>query len=385
MRIAIVTQSYRPRPGGVTEHVYHLSRQLRSWGHHVTIITSRFTWADGQERNIHRLGRNLLVPMNGAWVNMTAGARLMKKLREILHELKPDLINTHCPLVPTLPLMAISVAPARSRIVGTFHAAAEGNFAYRLLRRPLGRFADRLDGRIAVSPAARRLAARYFPGHYRIIPNGVDTSRFRPDLPPIPELADGAFNILYVGRLDRRKGVRYLFEAVSCLSTMTSRRLRLIVVGEKGLRSRLLPPAPPRIDVVLPGIISPTDLPRYYASSHVFCSPAVGKESFGIVLLEAMASGLPVVATAIPGFMTLLKDRWNALLVPPRDPLALSRALLAVVEDDQLGARLASNALHFSRRYDWTRVAASIEDYFRQVVGLAPARSATAQNEPLWV
>jgi phosphatidylinositol alpha-mannosyltransferase len=364
MRIVLVSQSYYPRPGGVTEHVHHSARELRSLGHDVTIVTASFGKDGPPLAGVARVGRNVLVPFNGTWVNMTVGAHLAGDLRRLFDSIQPDVIHTHCPLAPTLPLLTLMTAPKQCRVVGTFHEAAARNFVYWAWKGYLKRMARRLDTRIAVSSAAVSLAEKYVGGEYVIIPNGVDCERFSPDRAPLEHLRDGAFNVLYVGRLDERKGVKYLFRAVSLIAKDTRRRIRLIVVGDDGVRRRLLPGLPRRVDVHFAGTVGTDILPRYFATGDVFCSPAVDRESFGIVLLEAMASGIPVVGTSIPGYLTVLKDRWNALVVPPRDPLSTARAITEIMDDPALGLALRENGLRFAERYRWDRIAGRLEQVY---------------------
>jgi len=366
MKVVQVSQSYHPRPGGVTEHVDHITRELRRRGHDVTVITSSFGAQCPPEPGVVRVGRNVLIPINGAWVNTTIGWNLSRQLSQLLSSLKPDIIHTHCPLAPTLPLMALKSAPRTSRVIGTFHAAAERSAGYQVFRNLLARLAERLDTRIAVSEAARSLASSYFPGDYLVVPNGVDCERFSPRHSPLHQYEDGAFNVLFVGRMDKRKGLKHLFRAVTLASRNTSRQLRLIVVGDDGLRRHLLPSLPPTVDLVFTGVVDRNLLPRYFATGDVFCSPAIDRESFGIVLLEAMASGVPVVATAIPGYLTILRDDYNSLVVPPADEVSLSRAILRLMEDDPLRWKLTNNALKFSRAYHWQRVVDQLEAVYRR-------------------
>jgi phosphatidylinositol alpha-mannosyltransferase len=366
MKVVHVTQSYYPRPGGVTEHVHHVACELRRRGHDVTIVTSHAGDDNDQHPGVIRLGRNVLVPMNGAWVNATVGWNLHRDLSRIFETIQPDIIHTHCPLAPTLPLMTLTAAPPGARVVGTFHEAATRNLAYELFRGPLGRFVTRLDTRIAVSEAARAFASQYFPGDYKVVPNGIDCDRFSPRHQPLAELVDDAFNILFVGRMDRRKGLKYLFRAVALASERTSRRLRLIVVGDDDLRRHLLPKLPANVSLVYAGVVTRTMLPRFYASGDVFCSPATGRESFGIVLLEAMASGLPLVGTAISGYLTVLRHERNALVVPPKDPQALCAAILRLLDDESLRRRLSVNGLEFAKVYRWQRVVDQLLAVYRQ-------------------
>jgi phosphatidylinositol alpha-mannosyltransferase len=387
MKIAIVTQSYYPRPGGVTEHVHHSAEELRRRGHEVAIVTARFGSGSADEPGIFRVGRNCLVPMNGALVNMTVGFGLGRQLRAVLERFGPDIVHTHCPLVPTLPLLTLRALPAGVKIIGTFHAAAETNYAYRILRKGLGQCAERLDARIAVSHAARELAHAYFPGDYAIIPNGIDTSRFSPSTTPLTGFQDGAFNILFIGRLDKRKGLKHLIHGASLLAASTARRIRLIIVGEKGIRRLLLPTPDRRLEIVFTGVVSRESLARYYTTCDLFCSPATGNESFGIVLLEAMASGIPVIGTSIPGYLTVLRDRWNALVVPPRDHRAITDAMRECMDDPRLANRCVENGLNFVQQYSWDKIAAQLERLYEHTSHprdtVTPAHIEQEQA-PLW-
>lgn len=376
MKIGIVTQSYYPRPGGVTEVVHHTARELRRLGHEAKIVTTHYDGPEPADPNVIRIGHNVLVPMNGAWVNMTAGVRLATQLRRIFDREAFDIVHTHCPLVPTLPLMTISAVRPGQKLVGTFHAAAESNYAYRLFRGPLGRRAARLDRRLAVSEAARRLASRYFPGDYDIVPNGVDCARFKPGIEPIARFRDGRLNLLFVGRLDRRKGAPYLCRALPLVARALEGRVRLIVVGEKGLRSALCarPVDLGGAEIVWIGRVPPEELPRYYATADVFCSPAVGQESFGIVLLEAMAAGSAVVASDIPGYRAVVEDGVDGLLAAPRDPAAIARAVLALANDPPLRARLGAAGRAKALRHDWSVLARRIEEIYLEIIGGRDAR-----------
>ena len=375
MKIGIVSQSYYPRPGGVTEVVHHTARELRLLGHEVRIVTTHYRGAEQPDPDVIRIGRNVLVPMNGAWVNMTVGADLSGELRRIFARERFDVIHTHCPLVPTLPLMTIGVAPPEQRLVGTFHAAADRNLAYALFRAPLDRRAARLDARMAVSEAARAFASKYFPGAYEIVPNGIDCARFRPDLEPIARLRDGRFTILFVGRLDRRKGLSYLCRALPRIARELGGAVRLVIVSDRGVRRFLCPRPIDRrgAEILWTGPVTREELPRYYASADVFCSPATGQESFGIVLLEAMATRTAVVASDIPGYRTIVEHDRNGVLVPPRDVDALARMIVDLARDDARRTRLAREGRRTAERYDWPIVARRLDEIYRRVAGASEA------------
>jgi len=380
LNIVIVTQSYYPTYGGVSEHVHHTAAALRRRGNQVSIITSnQGKWPDSDEKVV-RIGRNITVPFNGARVNLTVGPGISRKLTRAIQHLQPDLVQVHCPLTPTLPLMAIkhSVQP----VVGTFHSTSSSDTPYRLFRKPLLKYVNRLSGRIAVSRSAERFVSRVFPGRYEIIPNGVDTDRFDPAARPLEKFSDGAFNVLYVGRLDPRKGIIYLLEAFAAFARLVSGRTRLIVVGggpHERIVKRFAETLGPRL--AQEGLVHPNLLPRYYASADVVCSPAVGNESFGIVLLEAMASGRPLIATDIPGYRTVVEPGIDSMLVTPRDPGGIVNALLALYEDEELRRSLGRRGRDKSLRYSWSRVAARLEGYFREVLSGKPSEMSAAPGK----
>ncbi|MDD4856926.1 MAG: glycosyltransferase family 4 protein [Candidatus Krumholzibacteria bacterium] len=371
MKIGIVSQSYYPRPGGVTEVAHFTARELRRLGHEVKIITTHYSGPESDDPNVIRIGHNVLVPVNGAWVNMTVGFSLRGELRRIFDRERFDIIHAHCPLVPTLPLMSLEVARAGQKVVGTFHAAAQRNFFYWLFRRPLSRRIRRLDLRMAVSEAASSFAGRYFPGNFEILPNGIDCTRFKPGLEPIGRFKDGRFNVLFVGRMDPRKGVPYLFRAMPAIARELGGAVRFLIVGEKGLRTFLCPKPMDMhgAEVACVGHVSAEELPRYYATADVFCSPATGQESFGIVLLEAMASAVPIVASDIPGYRTILTHGREGLLVPPKDPGRIAQAIVALARDGGMRKELALRGREKAIRYDWPIIVRRLEEIYHGVLG----------------
>ncbi len=209
------------------------------------------------------------------------------------------------------------------------------------------RWFRKLDERIAVSPVAHNYVKKYFPAEYEIIPNGVDTQHFNPKVKPIDKFTDGKINILFVGRLEKRKGFDYLLEAYRLLKPEVP-DCRLIQVGpgvrlrkkyEKYVRSHKIP------DVYFTGYASYSDLPRYYKTADIVCFPATGRESQGIVLLEAMAVGKPVVATDIDGYSSVLTDGVEGIAVPPKNPEKLAEAILKLIKDKQLRQQMGERGV----------------------------------------
>jgi phosphatidylinositol alpha-mannosyltransferase len=371
MKIGIVTQSYYPKPGGVTEVVHHTAVELRRLGHEVKIITTRYDSRRKKEPGIIRIGRNILFPANGAWTNVTAGRMLRRRLEKIFLRERFDIIQTHCPLIPTLPLLTLFADRAGARLVGTFHAAAEKNALYSLFQRPLDYAAGRLDHRLAVSEPAREFASQYFPGEYEIIPNGIDYRRFNPDIPPVEGLRDGKLNILFVGRMDRRKGLPYLFKALPIIQRSIPRLVRLILVGEGSLRRKMMP-RPISLggaEIMAVGRIEAELLPRYYASADVFCAPATGRESFGIVLLEAMATGLPIVASDIPGFQRVVTRGKDGILTAPGSPEEIADAVTRIATDPRMTARMTAAGREKALLYNWESITLRLEESFRKILG----------------
>ena len=371
MRIGIVSQSYYPRYGGVTEHVHALAVELRRRGHDATIITSRFRKGEtGEASGVRRIGYNILVPFNRAFVDFSVGWGLKGQLRRAIRELDLDIVHVHCPTAPTLPVMAVQVCDRP--IVGTFHSTGGRTAMQDLFHPALGPLVARLNGRIAVSTTARDTAELYYPGPYELIPNGVDVERFHPLVAPFPEWRDpDKVNILFVGRLDPRKGVQDLIAAMPEVIHRTEGRARLLVVGDSYLRPQVEAEVAEqaRRHIHFLGHVPSADLPRWYATGDIFCSPATGNESFGIVLAEAMAAGRAVACSDIPGYRCVVTPGRDAACFPPGDVRAIARTLAQLVDDPERRGRLAEAGRRRAFDFAWPRVVDRIEAVYREAVG----------------
>ena len=327
MKIAMVSPYDFAWPGGVNSHVVQLSAELRNRGHEVAVIAPH---SPAKSQVVHRpehqfipMGRSVPLAAGGATARVTLDWWLYPRVRALMNRERFDVVHLHEPLAPLLPLMFLQ--HSKSVNVGTFHAYSDRRHLYRMCRRAVGRWQRRLHGRIAVSPAARDFVSPHFPGYaYRVIPNGIDFQRFA-NAKPFPHLHDGRPNILFVGRKDERKGLSYLLASLlsPCLPYWTTRAWSSSAPAtldrECAARLNTINAAYPE-SVCITGSVSSDDLPRYYASADVFCSPATGGESFGIVLLEAMAAGVPVVASNIAGYRDVVSHDVNGLLVSPARP-----------------------------------------------------------------
>lgn len=371
MKIGIVSQSYYPRYGGVTEHVHALAVELRRRGHEVTILTSRFRKGEtGETNGVRRIGYNILIPFNRAFVDFTIGWSLKGQLKRAIRELDLDLVHVHCPTAPTLPVFSIQVCDRP--MVGTFHSTGGRTALQDFFQPVLSAAMDRLSGRIAVSETARETAELYYHGPYEVIPNGVDVERFHPLAPPFPEWRDPAYvNILFVGRLDPRKGVNDLIAAMPEILERTDGRARLLVVGDSYLRPQVeaLVSSSARRHVHFLGHVPSADLPRWYTTGDIFVSPATGNESFGIVLAEAMAAGRAVACSDIPGYRCVVTPNRDATCFPPGDVRALARTVAQLVDDPERRGRLAEAGRRRALDFAWPRVVDRIEAVYRQAVG----------------
>ncbi len=383
MRIAHLCPYDYSVAGGVCEHVRNLDRQMRAMGHDVTVIAP----ASGNSElapNVVRISRWAMpVPGSGSIARISLSPLVYPRIRHILHKGIFDVVHLHEPLMPMVCLSGILVSKsvmARSVTVGTIHGYREGYIVYQVLRPLLRRLMGKLSARIAVSTDAQRWAAQYFPGEYRIISDGVDLGDFGDQgARPLLHLVDGRANILFVGRLEPRKGFGYLLRAFGAIKRSVP-EAHLLVVGHYSDAQ-----AAPYVDyarrhylndVDFVGPASAEDLVRYYKSAQVFCAPSTGFEALGIVLLEAMAAGTTIVTTNIEGYRTVVTDGKDALVVPPKDPAALARAITRLLQDNDLRERLAATALETVKLYAWPRLAERVVALYEEC--LVEARVALA-------
>lgn len=371
MKIAQVSPYDYPYAGGVQEHIHYLSEHFQAMGHQVQILAPSSADADELDGNVIKVSDTIVpVPFSGSIVRITISPRVYRRVKHILEEGQFDIIHLHEPMVPILSLVVLRHAKAVT--VGTFHAYRESHTAYEFGKPLLQPFIDRLDGKIVVSEAARSTVARYFPGEYVVIPNGVDFERFAdPTIRHVERFDDGRPNILFVGRLEKRKGFEYLLKAFRFVKAAFP-EARLLVVGRYDRED--VEPFEWYVqhhhlgDVHFIGYVPPDELPRYYRTATLCCVPSTGFESFGIVLLEAMASGVPVVASDIPGYREVLTSGVAGVLVPPANIDALASALISLLKDPDRRHAMAERGMAEARRYNWDRVAQQVMGYYRALL-----------------
>ena len=367
MKIALVSPYDFAFPGGVTVHIEQLAQEFIRQGHETWIIAPSSQPANTLpvDRFV-RLGVPVPVPAGGSVARLSLSPWLLRNVRELLERERFDVVHVHEPLTPLLPWLVLH--SSKTINIGTFHAYHDQSRIYPWAAPSLRHWFRKLHGRIAVSPLAKMFVERHFPGDYRVIPNGIDLNRYQQDSQPFPEYLDGKINVLFVGRMEKRKGLKYLLMAYSRLKWQFP-NLRLLVVGpgtpdkdsfrvlgEHSLR-----------DVEFVGGVSQDDLVRYYKTADIFCSPATGKESFGIVLLEAMASGTPIVASRLKGFQTVLEEGMQGLMAPPKDDVALADALRQMIQDPTMRSAMGAFGERRAYEFRWERVAGLVLDYYESV------------------
>jgi len=380
MKIALVSPYDFNFPGGVINHISALEQHFTRMGHQVKVIAPASRIIPSLDDRLIPIGKPRPVPTSGSIARVTISPWLSSRIKAVLNAEKFDIIHLHEPLMPMLCTTVLRLSQTAN--IGTFHAFCAPsrhefmgyNFGKPLSTILLKKWFRKLDGKIAVSKPAMEYVGKYFPGYYNIIPNGIDLEQFSPDVSPIEQFCDGKANILFVGRLEKRKGLGYLLKAYNRVKQEIPES-RLIVVGpgtrlrrkyEKEVtQSRLQ-------DVVFVGYVSRDDLPRYYKTADVFCAPATGWESFGMVLLEAMAVGKPVVASNIPGYANVVTHGVEGLLVPPKDEEELAQALISVMSDQPLRVQMGARGRVKAQEYGWERIARRVMDYYVRVLSEPP-------------
>ena len=379
MKIALVSPYDFAYPGGVVSHISSLAHHFVDMGHEAKIIAPAskpvLTFAD----RFLPVCKPLPVPASGSIARISLSINLSSRITDVLDQENFDVVHLHEPLMPMLCTTVLRFS--QSVNIGTFHASynrsrytigkpLDGyNFGRPFTTVLLKRWARKLDGKIAVSEPAKEFASKYFSGDYSIIPNGVDVERFSPNVLPIGEFLDGKVNILFVGRLEKRKGLNYLLKAYRKVKRELP-NCRLIIVGpgiklrRKYERQVLLEGIE---DVVFVGQVPYDELPRFYKTADVFCAPATSWESFGIVLLEAMAVGKPVVASNVEGYASLITRGVEGLLVPPKDEGTLAQALLSLIEDEPLRQQMGAMGRLKAQDYSWENIARRVLDYYIKI------------------
>ncbi|MEO7836736.1 MAG: glycosyltransferase family 4 protein [Acidimicrobiales bacterium] len=364
MRIGLVCPYSLTFPGGVQGQVLAQARALRALGHEVRVMAP--CDEAPPEVGVTPLGRSVPFASNGSVAPLAPDPACALRLLRALRDEDFDVVHLHEPLCPGPPLVALAFA--RQPVIGTFHRSGD-SLVYAALRPAAVAIARRLAARCAVSEEAKATAARALGGTYEVLFNGIEIERFTKAI-PYPTTGP---TILFLGRHEPRKGLSVLVEAMSSLSADT----RLWVAGE-GAETAALRAATagdPRIEWL--GRISDPEAAARLRGADVFCAPSRHGESFGVVLLEAMASSTPVVASDLPGYRNVASPGVHALFVPPGDASALADGLRSVLEQTALADRLAAAGDARATEFSMERLVERYLELYDRVVsgGARTARS----------
>jgi phosphatidylinositol alpha-mannosyltransferase len=371
MRVGLVSPYPWDVPGGVVAHISDLAEALIARGHDAQVISP----VDDDELTlptwVTRAGRSVPVPYNGSVSRLLLGPVSQARVRRWLHDGHFDVLHVHSPETFSLSLLALG--NARGPIVATFHASNPRSRIMAWMQNPLQVYLEKLAGRIAVSDAARKTIVDHLGGDAVVIPNGVHVARYA-GAQPLAGWPGEQGAVAFVGRLDEpRKGLAVLLAAWPLIRRKRP-GLRLLVAGPGELDADV----PDGVTVL--GQVSDADKARVYAAADVYVAPNTGGESFGIVLLEAMAAGTPIVASDLEAFRRVLEDGRLGVLTPVGDPVALAGAVDGLLEDADRRTALVRAGNQAVTRYDWSVVTRQILRVYETAIAASTGRVVEEQD-----
>lgn len=366
MRIGLLSYHSFLRPGGVKRHILGLHREFKKRGIYSKIIAPRRSFKENYGKDVILLGTSFPLPLSGSQSDLCINFNPWA-IDKTLEKEKFDVLHFHnCGLPSSLQVLTKS----QSLNILTFHANIEGGEFFKkfpVLIYLLKKLAQwKIHGIIGVAPLNLKVFKKY-KGPKVVIPNGIDTKEFNPWVPKIKKFLDGKINILFVGRIEERKGLIYLLKAYNILNKKHS-NLRLIIVGEGELEKECREWVKKHNlkEVHFEGQIVGKKLPSYYASCDIFVSPAIFGESFGLVLLEAMACGKPVAAFANRGYQEFLEGKKTGrFLVKPRNYKELAEKIEVLVKDEKLRKKIGQWSFKEAQNYSWSKIAERVLKFYQ--------------------
>ena len=365
MRIGMVCPYSFDVPGGVQSHILQLAEVMRERGHYVSVLAPSSPHVKLPDYVVSG-GKAVPIPYNGSVARLRFGPATHRMVKRWLAAGDFDVLHLHEPNAPSLSLLALMVA--EGPIVATFHTSTTKSLGLSMFQGILRPWNEKIMGRIAVSDLARRWQIEALGSDAVQIPNGVDVASYAcaPLLPGYPRPGK---TVLFLGRFDEpRKGMAVLLAALPALVERFC-EIEVLIVGrgdEDELREQVGDLAG---HLRFLGQVDDATKASALRSADVYCAPNTGGESFGIVLVEAMAAGTPVVASNLDAFRRVLDDGAAGLLVPIENPGALAEALVTVLTNDTLRASNVAAASEAVRQYDWQVVADDIMMVYETVAG----------------
>jgi len=365
MRIGMVCPYSFDVPGGVQAHVLQLAEVMRGYGHHVSVLAPSSPEADLPDYVVSG-GKAIPIPYNGSVARLRFGPATHRKVKRWLVDGDFDVLHIHEPNAPSLSMLALMIA--EGPIVATFHTSTTKSLTLSVFQGILRPWHEKIVGRIAVSDLARRWQMEALGSDAVEIPNGVDVESFA-SAPLLDGYPRPGRTVLFLGRFDEpRKGMAVLLAALPAL-VESFPDVEILVVG-RGDEEELAADAGALAGHLrFLGLVDDEGKASAMRSADVYCAPNTGGESFGIVLVEAMAAGTAVVASDLDAFRRVLCDGAAGRLVPVEDPAALAAALTEVLGDDAARDRYVQTASEAVRRYDWSVVAQEILRVYETVSG----------------
>ncbi|MEO0088981.1 MAG: glycosyltransferase family 4 protein [candidate division WOR-3 bacterium] len=379
MKILMVSDVYFPYIGGIPVHIYNLAQELRKRNHTVKILTTNFSInhifkidnglynEEEEEKYTYRVGRAMIFRANKSFASFPIGWRIGRKIKEILEENNFDILHIHGCLAPLLPLYVLKFSKTKNII--TLHSYFKNSLGYIFFRPLLYPFFKKIHGIIAVSNAAKKATEKYFPGEYWIIPNGVNINLFNPNIKPWEEYLNYYPRLLFVGRFEPRKGLKYLLQALPIIKKEFPNFLLLVVgKGVLGYSYQEYLSSEVKENVIFCGAVPLEKLPKFYATCNIFVAPSIGAESFGIVLLEAMACGKPIVASNIPGYQEILENNKEGFLVKPCDYQEIAKKVIELAKDNRKREEMGRLGREKALNYSWEKISEQVENFYYRVI-----------------
>ena len=365
MRIGMVCPYSFDVHGGVQAHVLQLAEVMRERGHGVSVLAPSSPHVELPDYVVSG-GKAVPIPYNGSVARLRFGPATHRLVKKWIAAGDFDVLHLHEPNAPSLSLLALMIA--EGPIVATFHTSTTKSFALGVFQSWLRPYNEKIVGRIAVSDLARRWQIEALGSDAVQIPNGVDVESFA-SAAPLPGYPRPGRTVLFLGRFDEpRKGMAVLLGALPAVVARFP-DIEILIVG-RGDEDELREDAGECAQHLrFLGQVDDATKASAMRSADVYCAPNTGGESFGIVLVEAMAAGVPVVASDLDAFRRVLADGRAGRLVPVEDSVAMAEALIAVLEDPKLRARYSKAASAAVQRYDWSVVADDILRVYETVAG----------------